>query len=122
MLAWEVIREGSHASRFEAARSDAMMPLIGREDQVALMLDRWHLATAGMGQVVLLSGEAGIGKSRIAQELREQIRGEPHIALRYQCSPHHSNQPFYPVIGQTGTAAASPPASRRATVCRSSRR
>jgi class 3 adenylate cyclase/predicted ATPase len=105
VLAWEVIREGSHASRFEAARSDAMMPLIGRVEQVALMLDRWRLATAGRGQVVLLSGEAGIGKSRVSQELREQIRGEPHVALRYQCSPHHSNQPFYPVIGQIWHAA-----------------
>ena len=74
-------------------------------DEVAVLLDCWRSAGQGNGQVVLLSGEAGIGKSRIAQELREQIRAEPHIAVRYQCSPHHSNQPFYPAVDQIWHAA-----------------
>ena len=105
LYSWKVLREKSHVSRFEAAQTEPLPQIIGRSDEVAILLDRWRLAGQGNGQVVLLSGEAGIGKSRIAQELREQIRAEPHIAVRYQCSPHHSNQPFYPAVDQIWYAA-----------------
>jgi hypothetical protein len=103
--AWLVLREAENISRFEASRSEAMTPFVGREQEVALLIDRWRDAIEGEGQVVLLSGEAGIGKSRIVATLRDRIGDEPHITLRYQCSPHHVNDAFYPIIGQIWRAA-----------------
>src|SRR6185295_5634380 len=103
--AWAVVREADNISRFEAFRSEAMTPFVGREQEIALLIARWREATAGEGQVVLVSGEAGIGKSRILAELREAIGGEQHQALRYQSSPHHANDAFYPVIDQLRHAA-----------------
>jgi class 3 adenylate cyclase/predicted ATPase len=103
--AWAVVGESPHVIRFEAARTGTILPLIGREREVALLFDRWRSAAAGEGRAVLLSGEAGIGKSRVAQALRELVRSERHWAVRYQCSPHHANEPFYPVIGQLWHAA-----------------
>ena len=82
-----------------------MTPFVGREHEVALLLDRWRDASEGEGQVVLLSGEAGIGKSRILAALRERIGGEPHVTMRYQCSPHHVNDAFYPITSQIWHAA-----------------
>jgi hypothetical protein len=116
VLAWSVLREAETVSRFEASRSEAMTPFVGREQEVALLIDRWRNAVEGEGQVVLLSGEAGIGKSRILAVLRERIRGERYVALRYQCSPHHINDAFYPIIGQiwhaAGFVTGEPAASR----------
>jgi len=103
--AWSVIREIENVSRFEASRSEAMTPFVGREQEVALLVNRWRSAAQGKGQVVLLSGEAGIGKSRILAVLRERIGEERHLTFRYQCSPHHVNDAFYPVIGQIWRAA-----------------
>jgi class 3 adenylate cyclase len=103
--AWLVVRETENISRFEASRSEAMTPFVGREQEVALLVDRWRDATEGEGQVVLLSGEAGIGKSRILAALRERIGRERHVAMRYHCSPHHANDAFYPIIGQIWRAA-----------------
>ena len=103
--AWAVVRENRNDSRFEASRAEAMTPFVGRDHEVALLLERWHDAAEGEGQVVLLSGEAGIGKSRILAALRERIGDEPHVAMRYQCSPHHANDAFYPIIGQIWRAA-----------------
>jgi class 3 adenylate cyclase/predicted ATPase len=107
--AWLVLGESPYVNRFEAARAESIVPLIGREHEVSLLVDRWRLACGGHGQVVLLSGEAGIGKSRLAQALRGEIRGQHHVAVRYQCSPHHANQPFYPAIGQIWHAAGFSP-------------
>ena len=98
--AWLVVRESENVSRFEASRSEAITPFVGREYEVALLIDRWRRATEGEDQVALLSGEAGIGKSRILAALRERIADERHIVLRYQCSPHHVNDAFHPVAGQ----------------------
>jgi class 3 adenylate cyclase/predicted ATPase len=95
--AWSILRESDHFSRFEASHAGVMTPFVGREHEVALLVDRWRAAAAGEGQVALLSGEAGIGKSRILAALRERIDKERHIVLRYQCSPHHVNDAFYPV-------------------------
>jgi class 3 adenylate cyclase len=98
--AWSVVREMENVSRFEASRSETMTPFVGREQEVALLMDYWRQATKGKGQVALLSGEAGIGKSRILATLREHIGDERHIMLRYQCSAHHTNDAFFPIIGQ----------------------
>jgi class 3 adenylate cyclase/tetratricopeptide (TPR) repeat protein len=98
--AWSVVREIESVTRFEASRSEAMTPLVGREHEVGILLDRWRLAKTREGQVATLSGEAGIGKSRVLAALREDIGDETLMVLRYQCSPHHINDAFYPVIGQ----------------------
>jgi predicted ATPase len=82
-----------------------MTPFVGREHEVALLLDRWREASEGEGQVALISGEAGIGKSRLLAALSEQIGSEPHVRVRYQCSPHHSNDAFYPIASHIWHAA-----------------
>ena len=114
--AWAVVREAENISRFEASHSQGMTPFVGREQEVALLIDRWRDATEGEGQVALLSGEAGIGKSRILAALRERIGDELHIVMRYQCSPHHANEAFYPIVGQiwhaAGFASGEPGAAR----------
>jgi class 3 adenylate cyclase/tetratricopeptide (TPR) repeat protein len=91
--------------RFEAARSRVLTPLVGRASEVALLLDRWERARGGEGQGVLLSAEAGIGKSRVTRALREQLEPTSHLSLHYQCSPFHSNSDFYPVIEHLERAA-----------------
>ena len=97
---------GIHAaSRFEAATSRGLTPFVGRDSELRLLKDRWSQACAGEGQVVLLSGEAGIGKSRILREFRDQLSGERYISLRYQCSPYGSNTAFLPIIDQLRLAA-----------------
>ena len=94
-------------SRFEAARSDmTLTPLVGREEEVALLLRRWQEAKDGEGQVVLLGGEPGVGKSRLARALRERLTQDRYMALRYQCSPYHLNSALYPVIDQLERVAA----------------
>ena len=104
--AWRVEAVHRTEGRFEAAHGGvALTPLVGREEEVALLLRRWQQARDGEGQVVLVSGEPGIGKSRLTQVLREQIAGEPYTALRYQCSPYHLNSALYPIIEQFEFAA-----------------
>jgi predicted ATPase len=98
--AWAAVRPSVVESRFEALRMDALSALVGREEEFALLLRRWLRAKSGEGQVVLLSGEAGIGKSRLAVALFEELAGEPHARLRYFCSPQHTDSALYPVIGQ----------------------
>jgi len=91
-------------SRFEALRSQAT-PLVGREEEVELLLRRWQQANTGEGRVVLISGEPGIGKSRLTVALFEHIADEPHTRLRYFCSPHHQDSALYPFIAQLERAA-----------------
>ena len=88
--------ESGEVSRFEALRSRET-PLVGRDEEVELLLRRWEQAKSGEGRVVLISGEPGIGKSRLTAALYERIAGEPHTRLRYFCSPHHQDSALYPV-------------------------
>jgi class 3 adenylate cyclase len=103
--AWTVVREVENVSRFEASRSRGVTPFVGREHEVALLLDRWRKVEEGKGQVVLLSGEAGIGKSRILAVLSDRISNAPHVRVRYQCSPHRINDAFHPISNQIWHAA-----------------
>jgi class 3 adenylate cyclase/predicted ATPase len=105
VAAWLIAGERENVSRFEASRSETLTPFVGREQEIALLLERWHRAIKGEGQVALLSGEAGIGKSRVLAMLREQIGQQHYLTLRYQCSPHHVNDAFHPVKGQIWHAA-----------------
>ncbi len=98
IAAWRVLGDARVDSRFEAAHGRSPTPLIGRRSELGMLLDRWETTKRGEGRVVLLSGEPGIGKSRLLLALRERIAPEPHFRLRYQCSPYHSNSPLYPVI------------------------
>jgi class 3 adenylate cyclase len=91
--------------RFEARQGGAPLPLVGRDQELALLLDRWRLARGGEGQVVLLSGEPGIGKSRLVLALRERLRAEPRTSARYNCSPFHRNSALHPVVEQLARAA-----------------
>lgn len=93
------------ASRFEAATFRGLTPFVSRDAELNLLADRWRQACAGEGQLVLLSGEAGIGKSRILLELREQLSSTSHNLLLYQCSPYGANTPFLPIIDQLRSAA-----------------
>nr|WP_249150832.1 BTAD domain-containing putative transcriptional regulator [Bradyrhizobium sp. JYMT SZCCT0180] len=103
--AWQVRGEAAGVSRFEARRSSAQSALVGRQEEIELLLRRWDQAKHGEGRVVLLSGEPGIGKSRISETLLVRLEGEPHARLRYFCSPHHTQSPLYPLITQLEQAA-----------------
>ena len=86
-----------------AACAARLVPLVDRDEELALLMCRWRQATAGKGQLVLLAGEPGIGKSRLIVELRARLRSEPHASLRYFCSPHHQASPLYPDHRAAGT-------------------
>ena len=102
---WAVLRPASVESRFEALHASGLTELVGREEELDLLLRRWSKAKNGEGQVVLLSGEAGIGKSRLTAALLERLATEPHTRLRYFCSPQHTDSAFYPIISQMERAA-----------------
>ena len=96
---YRVMRESEVQSRFEAATQAGLTPLVGREHEIALLLERWQLAQDGEGQVVLFSGEPGIGKSRIVSALLERLEGGRGAGtLRFQCSPYYVNSALYPII------------------------
>jgi class 3 adenylate cyclase len=101
---WRVAGESGVTSRFEALRSGTT-PLVGRAEELDLLLRRWQQAKSGVGRVVLVSGEPGIGKSRLTAALSAHIETEPHARLRYFCSPHHQDSALYPFIGQLERAA-----------------
>jgi AAA ATPase domain len=103
---WTALRPSSVLSRFEALHGGALTELVGREEELELLLRRWSKAKAGEGQVVLLSGEPGIGKSRLTAALLERLANEPHTRLRYFCSPQHTDSALYPmIVGQLENAA-----------------
>ena len=103
--AWAALRASSAEGRFEAMHATKLTALVGREEELELLLRRWSRAKTGEGQVVLLSGEAGIGKSRLTAALLERLAAEPHTRLRYFCSPQHTDSAFYPIISQMERAA-----------------
>jgi class 3 adenylate cyclase len=97
---WAALRACSVDSRFDALHASGLTALVGRKEEFELLLRRWARAKSGEGQVVLLAGEPGIGKSRLTAELLEHLAGETHTRLRYYCSPQHTHSAFYPTIGQ----------------------
>jgi DNA-binding winged helix-turn-helix (wHTH) protein/predicted ATPase len=105
LLAWLVHRANPVENRFEALRTTALTPLVGREEEMDQLQRRWARAKAGAGQVVLISGEAGIGKSRLTAELLERIAAEPHTRLRYFSSPQHADSALYPIISRIERSA-----------------
>jgi class 3 adenylate cyclase/predicted ATPase len=116
VAAWVVEGLAYSESRFDAVHAARMTGLAGRKDELDFLMERQRLAWKGQGQVVLISGEAGVGKSRVAASLSERLAGEPYTRLRYQCSPYHANSAFYPFIAQIERAAgfeASDPPDRR---------
>src|SRR5215831_18420674 len=114
--AWQVLHPTDVASRFEALRGSALSRLVGRDEELDLLMQRWVRAKSGEGQVVLISGEPGLGKSRITVALEECVQAEPYIRQRYFCSPYRQDSALYPLIDQmaraAGFAAVDPPASK----------
>jgi class 3 adenylate cyclase len=103
--AWQALHPSAVASRFEALRGSALTPLIGRDEEIDLLLRRWARAKAGDSQVVLVSGEPGIGKSRLTAAIAERLRDEPHLRLRYFCSLYYQDTALFPFVEQLGRAA-----------------
>ncbi|MGH6982042.1 MAG: adenylate/guanylate cyclase domain-containing protein, partial [Stellaceae bacterium] len=116
--AFRVVRERTTAGRFEALQAVSLMPLVGREEEIELLRRRWQQIKENEGRVVLLAGEAGIGKSRLTAALEESIKNEPHVCLRYFCEAHHQGSALQPIVGQfqhaAGFARDDTPADRRA--------
>jgi class 3 adenylate cyclase/predicted ATPase len=105
VAAFRVEGEGSAHGRFDALHGQRVTPLIGREHELAMLLERWSWAKDGDGQVVLIAGEAGIGKSRLLHALREKLAGEPHVAISHLCSAYHTNSALHPIVAQLERAA-----------------
>ena len=103
--AWAALRPSLAESRFEALHGSGLTDFVGRDEELELLLRRWSRAKIGEGQVVLLSGEPGIGKSRLIAELAEAIASEPQVRLRNFCSPQHIDSALYPTIRQIERAA-----------------
>jgi hypothetical protein len=103
--AWAALRPSSVESRFDALHATGLTELVGREEELELLLRRWSKAKTGAGQAVLLSGEPGIGKSRLTAALMERLAAELHTRLRYFCSPQHTDSALYPIISQMERAA-----------------
>jgi class 3 adenylate cyclase/tetratricopeptide (TPR) repeat protein len=103
--AFAVVAERPLESRFAARQAGSLTPIVARDQELALLVERWGQAKSGEGQMVLLSGEAGIGKSRLTETLVDALSGEPHVLLRYQCSPYHVDSALYPAIQQIAHAA-----------------
>ena len=102
---WLVVGEAAAESRFEASRIDPPSNLVGREHELGLLLERWELAKGGEGSIASVSGEAGIGKSRLVQALQDVAARQQHFRLRYQCSPHHVNSAYFPIVQRLERAA-----------------
>jgi DNA-binding winged helix-turn-helix (wHTH) protein/tetratricopeptide (TPR) repeat protein len=105
MPAWRIWSENHTLGQFEALRSTGLTPMVGRDEEMELLLRRWATARAGEGRVVLISSDPGVGKSRLAVALAERVAADSHIRLRYFCSPYQQDSPLYPVITQMERAA-----------------
>jgi DNA-binding winged helix-turn-helix (wHTH) protein/tetratricopeptide (TPR) repeat protein len=113
--AWQVLGSSRVAGRFEALRADGPAAVVGRDEEIELLTRRWRRASDGDGQVMLVCGEPGIGKSRLAAALLERIAGTPHSSQHYFCSPHHADSALYPILQQLERAAALTPGDDDAT-------
>jgi len=102
---WQVVKEAAVSSRFEALHTAALTSLVGRDEELELLLRRWTQAKSGVGRVVMVAGESGIGKSRLVAEFEERLKSESHSRLRYFCAPDHADSPLYPIIRQLIFAA-----------------
>ena len=102
---YRVLAAKNIATRFEAAHAGFLTPLVGRSTELSLLLDRWQKVKEGDGQVIILSGAPGVGKSRLLHELKSHIQRDPHVLLHHQCSPYHIQSAFFPVIEQIEQAA-----------------
>jgi predicted ATPase/class 3 adenylate cyclase len=107
--AWRVTGVAAGENRFEATQGQALLPFVGRQGELNMLLDRWEIVLDGEGQVVMVSGEAGIGKSRLVQAFYEKISGQQYTRVRYQCAPYHTNSAYYPIIRQLENAAGLAP-------------
>jgi class 3 adenylate cyclase len=103
--AFRVAGEGRAESRFEAFHGHILTPLLGRDPELAILMKRWAVVKEGTGQVVLVAGEPGIGKSRLIRALQEELSREPHVARSHVCSPYHINSALYPIVMQLERAA-----------------
>jgi len=103
--AWQVLAASAVQSRFEAQHETSLAPLVGREEELELLLRRWNQASQGEGRVVLLTGEPGFGKSRLIAALQERLQSQPYVRLRYFCSRQHTDSALYPIINQLERAA-----------------
>src|SRR5262249_8129548 len=102
--AWQVLRP-SGTTRFEALRGSRLSAIVGRDEEIDVLLRRWARAKAGHGQVVLVQGEPGIGKSHLTAAFEQRLHSDPHVCLRYFCSPYYQNTALFPFADQLGRAA-----------------
>ena len=121
VLAWRVLGEGVAETRFEALHGTEVTPLVGRDEELELVVSRWRQVKEGGGHVALISGEPGIGKSRLVLALRERLKGEPTASLIYACSPRHTNSALFPFVTQIERAAGFAPQEFVRGACRQTR-
>jgi len=105
VVIWHAVKETPTESRFESSNREKLTPLIGRDEELQILKRRWDLSKSGKGQIVFVTGEPGIGKSRIIQALRESASSDAMTRVRYQCSQHHTNSPLYPILANFEFAA-----------------
>ena len=118
---YQVLHESGAQTRLDVARARGLTPLVGRDEEMVLLQRRWEQAATGSGQAVLLSGEAGIGKSRLVQVLKDRLTAVPHTCMEWRGSPYHQQSALYPVIDQLHHLLRGDHATSPAEPCRHSK-